>query len=423
MKKNRISTLALAALCLGALASCVEQPAQKKEFTPDDVVAKVAGSGAIAIWSDTGEVIKPYAADGKGGKKSRNQSYGAHSPYLAKTFTVKDETDKSYTANIEWTGFDAEKWKAYADEDGAHITLIPVRPLHGESAMDLDLTCTVTYEGKTATVPYRFQCPAYPVEFADYTLEELANGFYKTGEIRSGTMVRIHGYVSAKNYDNSNVYVQDGNYGICLYRASAFNYFYKVGNWVDVVGQIKNYSGLEFDPVSDVSFSTVEQPEGGFAGVIPMTDEVIDGVKTNAAQGKDYVYSNLLAGGEAVAMACPYNSLQASKDNTNQNVLGHTWQESDGESAINLYKYDGAIGNGDTVWLRSESEGSTKDFELYLKAAFLGSADFDAAKEKIKNIKAGDRVRYKGVTTYYSGGSLVELNIMNVNDIEVIPAN
>ena len=72
MKKNRFSTIALMALCLGALASCVEQPAEKTTYSAEDVVAKVAEAGAIAIWSDSGEPIRNSAK-----KKSANQSFGA----------------------------------------------------------------------------------------------------------------------------------------------------------------------------------------------------------------------------------------------------------------------------------------------------------------------------------------------------------
>ncbi|MCR5079485.1 MAG: hypothetical protein K6B65_06200 [Bacilli bacterium] len=375
----------LTALSLMGLAAC--GGSTPSGASDADVVAEVAKKGAIACWADTGGVISTAMT---------NEAYGAHSPVLATKYTVQLNGQK-YEANLSWTGFKAEEWKQY-DADATHVSLLPVRPLKGQAALSLTMAPTITYGKESISGPtYKFVCPAYDVEFVDYALADLADAFYVKKTVKTNDMVRIHGWVT-NWYDNyGNVFVQDGDYSIQLYKASAFKSFYKVGNHVDVVGQIVDYNGLEFSgTVQDVSFSTKEIAAWTKGAVTKaVCDELSSGNKSKKLWNNYYE-------GTATAIVWEYNEQFGTTDDEKV-------------SPINWYKYDGSKKEKpDTLMLQTDDGGK---FAIYLKSSNMGSTGYEKACEFIKTLKVGDKVSYKGPITYYSGGSLVEINLASADNL------
>lgn len=388
MKIKKILTLN--AIALMGLASCGGEPA-KKEASDLDVVTEVSNKAAIACWADTGETISHALV---------NKAYGAHSPRLATKYTVQIE-GKKYVADLKWTGFKTEEWKEY-EADDTHISLLPVRPLKGQDDLSLTLSATITYGDASISGPeYKLTCPAYTVDFEDYSLAELADGFYKTKSIKINTMVRVHGWVTSWYDSFGNVFLQDGDYSIQLYKASAFSSFYKVGNHLDVVGQIVDYNGLEFSgTVQDVSFSTKE--------IAPYEKKALTKADCDVLSGGDVTKKlwNNYYEGTAKAIVWQYNPTKE----------GATEEEKN--SPINWYNYQGTKKDKpDTLMLETDDGGK---FAIYLKSGNMGSKEYEKALEFIKTVKVGDKVSYKGPITYYSSGSLVEINLVKSTDLAIV---
>ena len=354
MKRNLIF---LAALCTPMLASCAEPEAPIAQQVVEDVLSKKA----IAIWADTGSVI----TNSRNGETLINSAQGAHAPILATSFLAK-VGGETYKASISWSGIDNVNWKSYVSDDD-HIVVIPSRQSVGGETLNAAFVPTITFEDASVSgSEYKFTCAPYDVDPVDLDLEDFANKFYVTKEVKKNDIIRTRGIITAMSPDLSSVIVQNGNSAVQLYKSSAFSTFYSIGAAISVVGKIKDYNGLEFDPVLDVS-------------------------PTDAS---DLTVNNFEANAENIA------NFKAAWNNGNKSLANVQVKDT--------LEVDRLSGKSDTLHLKTADDGK---ISLYTKPGFAGDDGVKAIGAIFNSLQVGDRVTFNGVLTYYSSGDLVEVNI------------
>ena len=373
------SKLLLLVACGTLLASCGNNTPAVSTPSAEEVCEAVLKKTAIAIWADTGAPINQALT---------NKSEGAHAPLLSTSFTVS--IDKvAYKASLTWNGIDGNKWKQYKVDDD-HIVVIATRQSAGGDTLEATLTPTVTFNEKSvAGKQYKFTCAPYDVDPIDKTLPDFADGFFVQKNIKNGAVVRTKGVVTFNSPDYSSVIIQDGASAVQLYRGSAFSTFYTKGASLSVVGKIKDYSGLEYDPVLDVSPTDTIQTPASFE---PTKDNI------------EAFRAEWVGGNKSQANRLVEATLEVSKD-----PVGKVAGETDPEKQT-----------WDTLYLKgSDGEG---EIALYTKTGYAGDDGFKEISKIIGSCKAGDKVRFRGALTYYSGKSLVECNIYSPSDIEKLVA-
>ena len=377
MKKTK---LLLLVACGTLLASCGNGgESTPKEASAEEVCAAVLKKTAIAIWADQGSPINAALT---------NKAEGAHAPVLATDWSVT--IDKVvYKTKISWSGIDGVNWKSYKFDD-EHIVVIAARQSSNGDTLSATFVPTVTYKEKSvAGKEYKFTCAPYEVDPTDKALPEFAKGFYVDKNIKNGAVIRTKGVVTFASPDFSSVIIQDGAAAVQLYKGNAFSSFYAVGNSITSVGKIKDYNGLEFDPVLDVApTDQVEAP----VSFVPNSENIA--AFRTAWQGGDKSLANVLV----------ETTLEVAKDPEAKNK-----DETDPEKKT----YD-------TLYLKA-SDGE-EQIALYTKTGFAGDDGAKAISKIMGSCKAGDKVKFKGALTYYSGKSLVECNIYSAKDIEKLVA-
>lgn len=360
----------------------------------EKVAKAVVDKTAIAIWADEGSPIQ---------QRLTNSTAGAHAPVLATSFTVKVD-GKAYKTSIKWEGIDGVKWNAYKfDED--HVVVIPTRPGKGGESLSATLTPKITYEDATVDgKPYSFVCDPYEVDPIDRTLAQFVDEFYVQKTIKDKTAVRTKGVVTFMSPDYSSVIIQDGMNAVQLYRSSAFSLFYQMGASLSVVGSIKNYSGLEYDPVLDVGpTDKLENP-----GKFDPTCENIEAFREEAKAGN----------------------------------WSHSLVEVDDELEVAYEPSKKADGSVDTLILKAK-DGNSK-MALYTKPGIAGSDGIKEISDIFVDLLPGDKIHFRGSLTFYGdkdaqdptrkdpdnsnkpyvdpedkGKGLVEANIYSADDLEV----
>lgn len=335
----------------------------------EKVAKAVVDKTAIAIWADEGSPIQ---------QRLTNSTAGAHAPILATKFAVKVD-GKTYKTTIKWDGVDGEKWKPYEfDED--HVVVIPTRPSKGGESLAATFTPKITYEDATVEgKPYSFVCDPYDVDPIDRTLAQFVEDYYVKKTIKDKTAVRTKGVITFMSPDNSSVIIQDGMNAVQLYKSSAFSTFYQKGASISVVGSIKNYSGLEYDPVLDVSpTDKLEAPDK-----FEPTSENIEAFREEAKAG-NWSHALIEVNEELEVAKAPAK------------------------------KSDGTV---DTLYLKAKDGDS--EIALYTKPGFAGSDGIKEISDIFDDLLPGDKILFRGSLTYYGSKDLVEANIYSADDLKV----
>lgn len=358
MKRNLIAALVLSA---SMLVSCGEQNSGPSD---KDVVDQIAAKAAIAMWADSGEVIR-YT--------KTNEVEGAHTPILATSFMTRIE-GTAYTAKIEWGGIDGTDWVKY-DSDEEHVVVIAQRQSVGGKTLEATFVPTITYGGASVQgSSYKFTCAPYDVDPKQMTMAELAAGFYTNKTVKTKDVVKVSGQITFASPDYSSVIVQEGASAVQLYKGSAFSTFYGIGKSITTVGKIKDYSGLEFDPVLDVS---------------PTSDVAIDKFEVTAA------------------------NITAFREEMKDNNKAHANQLCEGELTVQKV-YKNSSGVATTLYLNVDGG---EEMALYTKSGFAGDDGANQIYSLFESCAEGDKVKFRGCMALYN--DLVEVNIYSPNDVEV----
>lgn len=342
------------------LASCGQEASSSNKYPTNDqeVVEKVASLGAIAV-NGKNVQLTPGAT---------NTLNDGTSIILATKWSVQawDGTKPiAVEAKINWTLDSEEGWtKKENNPDSNHVTYVPTQPAYGEEDKEYNLTGVIKYYDGEATLSYKLVVAAStlaPTEITDL------GAFFENGKIKTSMMskfVTIYGYYVGGSGDCVNSYIAAGAYGCQLYKVSSYSDILTPGTLIKATGTMTNYYGLE---LTNCKLEVSDRTD-----IAPVNWVELDDTVMSAITGNGTVYDN-----------APVTA-------TNAEFVSCSATSASGSITVNMKTATG------------------KTFALYVKSGAT-QAVRDAVFAVVSAAKAGDHFNLKGVQSYYSSSSLIEI--------------